>query len=155
MGQPRKRMAGGGRGQRALHRLRHADSLCRPHPRAYRRGVALRKRYVSFIHNPYDAYSYVISIERRYSSDLLKEQTDKLVYIPYFVLAEPVFEGKSEEEIEKMEEGIEHFVIYDDSADLDRAIVVSDAYYGDASSIVQLFQKTRKPIMIQNIEFAA
>ena len=66
-----------------------------------------------------------------------------------------MFEGKSEEEIEKMEEGIEHFVIYDDSADLDRAIVVSDAYYGDASSIVQLFQKTRKPIMIQNIEFAA
>lgn len=264
---------------------------------------------VIFIHNPYDAYSYVISIERRYSSDVLKEQTDKLVYIPYFVLAEPVFEGKSEEEIETMEEGIERFVmtpavlnahqvivqseamrrayidiltrqtgqtdrtfwekrilgtgspkfdkvaatkrgdldipdewlriikkpdgswkkiifyntgvtallrheekmlakirqviqtfkenkdeiallwrphplmkatiqslrpelgeeyegivkqykeeswgIYDDSADLDRAIVVSDAYYGDRSSVVQLYEKTSKPIMIQNAEFVA
>ena len=264
---------------------------------------------VIFIHNPYDEYNYVTSVESRYYSSVLKNQTDKLVYIPYFVLAEPVFEGKSEEEIEKMEEGIEHFVmtpavlnahqvivqsegmrrayidilmrqtaqkdrafwekrilglgspkfdkvvatkkedldipdawlriikksdgswkkiifyntgltallkyeekylaklrqvlrtfkdnkdevsllwrphplmkatiqslrpeleeeyerivaqykeerwgIYDDSADIDRAIVLSDAYYGDGSSIVQLYQKTGKPIMIQNIEFAA
>lgn len=42
--------------------------------------------------------------------------------------------------------------IYDDTADLDRAIVLSDAYYGDWSSVVQLYQKTEKPIMIQNIE---
>ncbi|MDE6364356.1 MAG: hypothetical protein K2L86_08865 [Lachnospiraceae bacterium] len=42
--------------------------------------------------------------------------------------------------------------IYDDSADLDRAIVLSDAYYGDHSSIVQLYQQTGKPIMIQNVE---
>lgn len=42
--------------------------------------------------------------------------------------------------------------IYDDSAELDRAIAVSDAYYGDASSLVQLYQKTGKPIMIQNVE---
>ncbi len=31
--------------------------------------------------------------------------------------------------------------IYDDSAELDRAIEVSDAYYGDSSSVVQLFSK--------------
>ena len=42
--------------------------------------------------------------------------------------------------------------IYDDTADMDRAVVISDAYYGDASSIVQLYQKTGKPIMHQNIE---
>jgi len=42
--------------------------------------------------------------------------------------------------------------IYDDTADLDRAIVLSDAYYGDASSVVQLYQQTGKPIMIQNME---
>ena len=41
--------------------------------------------------------------------------------------------------------------IYDDSADLDRAIAVSDAYYGDNSSVVQLYKKTGKPIMIQNV----
>ena len=45
----------------------------------------------------------------------------------------------------------DHWGIYDDSADLDRAIAVSDAYYGDASSVVQLYKKTGKPIMIQNV----
>lgn len=42
--------------------------------------------------------------------------------------------------------------IYDDTADLDRAIVLSDGYYGDPSSIVQLYQKTGKPLMIQNVD---
>lgn len=42
--------------------------------------------------------------------------------------------------------------IYDDTADIDRAIVVSDAYYGDLSSVVQMYQITGKPIMIQNAE---
>ena len=42
--------------------------------------------------------------------------------------------------------------IYDDSADLDRAIAISDAYYGDPSSVVELYKKTEKPIMIQNAE---
>lgn len=43
--------------------------------------------------------------------------------------------------------------IYDDSADMDRAIALSDAYYGDMSSIVWLYQKTGKPVMIQTIDF--
>lgn len=42
--------------------------------------------------------------------------------------------------------------IYDETADLDRAIAISDAYYGDMSSVVQLYQQTGKPIMIQNLE---
>ncbi len=41
--------------------------------------------------------------------------------------------------------------IYDDTPDLDRAIAVSDAYYGDPSSVVQLYKETGKPIMIQNV----
>lgn len=42
--------------------------------------------------------------------------------------------------------------IYDDTADMDRAIALSDAYYGDGSSLVQLYQETGKPVMIQNVE---
>lgn len=42
--------------------------------------------------------------------------------------------------------------IYDDTADLHRAIAISDAYYGDWSSVVSLYEKTGKPIMIQNTE---
>ena len=45
----------------------------------------------------------------------------------------------------------ENFGIYDDTPDLDRAIAVSDAYYGDPSSVVQLYKETGKPIMIQNV----
>ena len=42
--------------------------------------------------------------------------------------------------------------IYDDSADMDRAVVLSDAYYGDgSSSVAQLYQETGKPVMVQNI----
>ena len=43
--------------------------------------------------------------------------------------------------------------IYDDTADLNRAIAISDAYYGDLSSLVALFKTADKPIMIQNYNF--
>ncbi len=42
--------------------------------------------------------------------------------------------------------------IYDDSADVDRALVLSDAYYGDGSSLTRLFGKLGKPVMIQNVK---
>ncbi len=42
--------------------------------------------------------------------------------------------------------------IYDDSADIDRAVLISDAYYGDRSSVVQLCKKREMPIMIQNVD---
>lgn len=45
--------------------------------------------------------------------------------------------------------------IYDDTADVDRAIAISDAYYGDGSSVVQLYQRTGKPIMMQNVDIIA
>jgi hypothetical protein len=41
--------------------------------------------------------------------------------------------------------------IYDDTPELDRAIVLSDAYYGDRSSVVKLCRKREIPIMIQNV----
>lgn len=44
--------------------------------------------------------------------------------------------------------------IYDDTADLNRSIAVSDAYYGDWSSVVALYRETGKPVMIQNTDEA-
>lgn len=41
--------------------------------------------------------------------------------------------------------------IYDDTSDLHRAIAISDAYYGDESSVVLLFTAAGKPVMLQNI----
>ena len=42
--------------------------------------------------------------------------------------------------------------IYDDTADLHRAITASDAYFGDGSSVTRLFQAAGKPVMIENVE---
>ena len=41
--------------------------------------------------------------------------------------------------------------IYDDTPDMDRAIVCSDCYYGDMSSMVRIYQETGKPVMLQEI----
>lgn len=46
----------------------------------------------------------------------------------------------------------EGFGIYDDTAELERAIALCDAYYGDHSSLVQLCQEAGKPVMIQDVE---
>lgn len=42
--------------------------------------------------------------------------------------------------------------IYDDSAELDRAMVVSDAYYGDGSSVMQLCREKGMPVMMQSVD---
>lgn len=41
--------------------------------------------------------------------------------------------------------------IYDESADVDRAVVISDAYYGDGSSVVQLCREKGMPVMLQMV----
>ena len=45
----------------------------------------------------------------------------------------------------------EQIGIYDDTAELHRAIAYADAYYGDVSSVVELFKQTGKPILLQNV----
>lgn len=42
--------------------------------------------------------------------------------------------------------------IYDDTADLDRAIVLCNAYYGDGSSVIRLCREAGKPVMRQNVQ---
>lgn len=41
--------------------------------------------------------------------------------------------------------------IYDDTADMDRAVCLSDGYYGDMSSVVHLYKKVGKVLMLQNV----
>ena len=41
-----------------------------------------------FIHNPYDQYNYVTTVHPYFYTNKLKEFTDKLIYIPYYVSAE-------------------------------------------------------------------
>ncbi len=60
-----------------------------------------------------------------------------------------LYERYMEQRGRYLEEG---WGIYDDTADMERAVILSDAYYGDWSSIVTLYRETGKPIMIQNVE---
>ena len=45
-----------------------------------------RRPDVVYIHNPYDDCNYVTTVDPRFYSNELKKYTDKLVYIPYFVV---------------------------------------------------------------------
>lgn len=53
-----------------------------------------------YIHNLYDKYNLVTSVHPFFYSDNLKKYTEKLIYIPYFVLDE--IKPDEEEKIENM-----------------------------------------------------
>ena len=53
-------------------------------------------------------------------------------------------------EKEYIEEG---WGIYDDTPDMDRAMVCSDCYYGDRSSMVWVYHVTKKPILLEDYAF--
>lgn len=44
----------------------------------------------------------------------------------------------------------DNFGIFDETSDMQRAIAVSDAYYGDGGSMLALYRNTGKPAMVQN-----
>ncbi len=57
--------------------------------------VAERKPDIIYIHNPYDEYNYVTSVDPRYYSGKLKKYTDCLVYLPYYATTGGMSEGQS------------------------------------------------------------
>ncbi len=80
-----------------------------------------RRPDVVFIHNPYDECNYVTSVEPFFYSKNLKKYTEKLVYIPYFVL------GEIDPRNKVAVEGITHFVTVPGVMNADRVIVQSEA----------------------------
>lgn len=46
----------------------------------------------------------------------------------------------------------EGYGVYDDTPDLSRALVWSDAYYGDPSSLIGLYEAMGKPMMVQSLD---
>ena len=42
--------------------------------------------------------------------------------------------------------------IFDETPDMNRAIAQADVYYGDESSVMYLFQKVNKPVILQNVD---
>ena len=82
---------------------------------------AERRPDMIFIHNPYDDCNYVTSVAPFFYAKNLKQFTDKLVYIPYFVL------GEIDPDNEEALKGIEHFCVTPGVLYADKVIVQSEA----------------------------
>lgn len=74
-----------------------------------------------FIHNPYDKYNYVTSVHPFFYAKNLKQFTEKLVYIPYFVLGE--IDPENKEAVESMK----HFCTTPGVLYADQVIVQSES----------------------------
>ncbi len=56
--------------------------------------VSVRRPDVAYIHNPYDNYNLITSVDPRFYSYELKKYTDTLVYIPYYSTSGGMSEGQ-------------------------------------------------------------
>ena len=74
-----------------------------------------------YIHNPYDEANFVTSVHPAFYANRLKELTDCLIYIPYFVLAEVNPNDK------EMLKAIEHFVTVPGVIHAHKVVVQSEA----------------------------
>lgn len=79
-----------------------------------------RRPDIIFIHNPYDQFNYVTSVHPRFYSGNLKQYTEKLVYIPYFIL------GEIKPDDEEALKGMKHFCVNEAVKNADRVIVQSE-----------------------------
>lgn len=79
-----------------------------------------RKPDMIFIHNPYDEYNYVTSVAPFFYSKNLKKYTEKLIYIPYFLL------GEINPDDPAALEGIAHFCTTQGVVNADKVIVQSE-----------------------------
>lgn len=82
--------------------------------------LAGRRPDMIFIHNPYDECNYVTSVHPFFYSTNLKQFTDKLIYIPYFVL------GEIDPENQEAVKGMAHFCTCPGVVNADRVIVQSE-----------------------------
>lgn len=81
---------------------------------------AARRPDVIFIHYPYDEYNYVTSVAPFFYTTNLKQYTEQLVYIPYFVLGE--IDPEDDAAVEKMS----HFCTLPGVIETDKVIVQSE-----------------------------
>lgn len=88
---------------------------------------------------------------------LMRDREDVILLWRPHPLSETTYRAMEPQLAERYREIVKQYKqegwgIYDDTPDPHRAIAVSDAYYGDWSSLVELYRMTGKPIMIQDVE---
>ncbi len=95
----------------------------------------------------------------RYVFDYFRSKEDIVLWWRPHPLAEATYRSMRPHLFDQYKDIVNKFIqdgfgIYDDTADLHRAIAVSDAYYGDRSSLVELYRCAGKPVMIQDMDTA-
>jgi hypothetical protein len=93
--------------------------------------------------------SYVLEIFRNRDDVVLWWRPHPLMAVTYSSMR-PQLYARYEAIVKEFKRGT--WGVYDDTPDIHRAITCSDAYYGDWSSVVSMYQATGKPVMIGNIE---
>lgn len=88
--------------------------------------------------------------------ELMKEQDDIVLWWRPHPLSDEMGYNTESERFRKYEELVawykkEDIGIYDDTPNLHEAIAAADAYYGDHSSLVKLFQAVGKPVLLQQM----
>ncbi len=91
-------------------------------PVTYYENYDIQKRWpdIVYIHNPYDQYNYVTSVDPRFYSTELRKRTNKLVYIPYYILPE------INPEDQQAVDGMAHFCSVPGVLNADKVIVQSE-----------------------------
>ncbi|MDR0949628.1 MAG: hypothetical protein LBM69_08960 [Lachnospiraceae bacterium] len=94
-------------------------------------------------------------MERVFERFQSSQKDEVLLWRPHPLLKEtirsmrPQLLERYETVVEKYKQ--DDFGIYDDTADVDRAILLADVYYGDLSSLTVLCEAVQKPVIIQAI----
>lgn len=135
-----------------------SDDVCVP---ASWQKLIMDEKKVIFYNTTIQAFldnsdSYIDKMRRVF--DIFRQYKDKVVLLwrPHPLMKETI-QSLHPDIYDTYKELIKEYIeqgwgIYDDTPDIDRAIVLSDAYYGDMSSVVEMYKATGKPIMIQNID---
>jgi len=92
--------------------------------------------------------------------ETFRKREDVLLWWRPHPLLESTFRSMRPQLLEEYNQTVSQYIhdgwgIYDDLPDFHRAIAWSDAYYGDRSSVMVLYQATEKPIVIQDVKSMA
>jgi len=103
-------------------------------------------------------YTDKICDKLRFVFDSFRERKDAVLWWRPHPLMESTLRSMRPDILEEYEQLKQQYIndgwgIYDDTADLDRAIICSDMYYGDPSSVVELYKITGKPVLYQEMEY--
>ena len=101
--------------------------------------------------------SEMVCKKLRYVFDVFKNRQDVALWWRPHPLMEATFRSMRPEQYAEYEQIVAEYKqtgwgIYDDTPELHRAIAYSECYYGDRSSVVDLYKVTGKPVMIEDFE---